>query len=409
MPRKIASTKNDRPSNANGRPSTSPNRPIRPGPQQAHLEAEHRAGHRADGEQHRRHLGPALGQPERDGVVAHDAPPVHHVDDGREGDAETGEDDVPAQRDRHLLTCGQTVRAVRTPAAASQSLQPHPYEPKPDGSKSGQTTDKWPDSDEVPTQGYRSDHQEVESHASRPCHLRGDDHQQQSCTGAPARAIGGPKISDAAEIARVPRHRVRRAAAFEEDRSPEAPLRARPRRRRADDIGRGRCLANSGLARPLNKVVAVWANDGKVSGECAGLTSAASAGEVGMLSQPDLPYSCSPRRPHHDGAVGSVAGRERGRRRAGRQQPLVRFSSFRPVDDAAAQLWKDTVRYVKDCVLAHDEAATPLILGHCSRLLAAVTIATFPNSGARACASRPHRLRFGTAAPCHRVHGGQRR
>jgi transcriptional regulator GlxA family with amidase domain len=35
---------------------------------------------------------------------------------------------------------------------------------------------------------------------------------------------------------------------------------------------------------------------------------------------------------------------------------------------------------VKDCVLLHDEAATPLILGHCSRLLAAVTIATFPNS-----------------------------
>src|SRR3954447_731269 len=31
MPRNIASTKNDKPSNANGRPSTSPKRPIRPG------------------------------------------------------------------------------------------------------------------------------------------------------------------------------------------------------------------------------------------------------------------------------------------------------------------------------------------------------------------------------------------
>jgi AraC-like DNA-binding protein len=73
-----------------------------------------------------------------------------------------------------------------------------------------------------------------------------------------------------------------------------------------------------------------------------------------------------------------VAGVASGR--AGQQQALVRFSSFRPVDYAAARLWKDTIEYVKNCVLARDDTATPLVLGHCSRLLAAVTIATFPNT-----------------------------
>ncbi len=41
---------------------------------------------------------------------------------------------------------------------------------------------------------------------------------------------------------------------------------------------------------PLNKVVAVWTDEGRVSGQCGGLTGAAAPGEVTLLSQPDLPY-----------------------------------------------------------------------------------------------------------------------
>ena len=54
--------------------------------------------------------------------------------------------------------------------------------------------------------------------------------------------------------------------------------------------------------------------------------------------------------------------------------------SFQPVNAASAQRCKDTLRYVKHVVLADDTIATPLVLGHVSRLLAAVTLSTFPNS-----------------------------
>ena len=63
------------------------------------------------------------------------------------------------------------------------------------------------------------------------------------------------------------------------------------------------------------------------------------------------------------------------------QAPLpVRFADFRPVDTAASRLWKDTVNYVKNCVLADDTMATPLVLGHASRMLAAVMLSTFPST-----------------------------
>jgi AraC-like DNA-binding protein len=132
---------------------------------------------------------------------------------------------------------------------------------------------------------------------------------------------------------------------------------------------------------PLNKVVAVWVNDGRVSGECGGLIGGAVADQVTLLSQPDLPLAVQSDDAHTTAVlmdpslVATVASGKQGQ-----DQPLIRFSSFLPVDDAAARLWKDTVQYVKNCVLANDDAATPLILGHCSRLLAAVTLATFPNT-----------------------------
>jgi AraC-like DNA-binding protein len=58
----------------------------------------------------------------------------------------------------------------------------------------------------------------------------------------------------------------------------------------------------------------------------------------------------------------------------------IRFMSFQPVNAASAQRCKDKLRYVKDVVLADDTIATPLVLGHVSRLLAAVALSTFPNS-----------------------------
>jgi AraC-like DNA-binding protein len=65
------------------------------------------------------------------------------------------------------------------------------------------------------------------------------------------------------------------------------------------------------------------------------------------------------------------------------QAPLpVRFRSFQPVDASAARLWKDTVSFVKHSMLADETITTPLVLGHASRLLAAITLSTFPNTAA---------------------------
>ena len=74
-----------------------------PRPQQAHLEAEHGARHGTDGEEHGGDLRPALGETKGDRVVVPDGATVHHVDHRREGDAKAGEDDVPTERQRHLL------------------------------------------------------------------------------------------------------------------------------------------------------------------------------------------------------------------------------------------------------------------------------------------------------------------
>ena len=133
---------------------------------------------------------------------------------------------------------------------------------------------------------------------------------------------------------------------------------------------------------PLHRVVALWTIDGRVESHCDGLKSEAAPGEVALLSQPDLPHQGRAQ----DLRVTSVlldpsvvAGVATGL--PSRQAPLpVRFADFRPVDTASSRLWKDTVNYVKNCVLADDIMATPLVLGHASRMLAAVMLSTFPST-----------------------------
>ena len=73
-----------------------------PRPQQAELEAQHGAGHRAHRERHRHVLRPALGQQERVPVVVLDGPVVG--DQRHEGPrhAERHQDDVEHQGERHL-------------------------------------------------------------------------------------------------------------------------------------------------------------------------------------------------------------------------------------------------------------------------------------------------------------------
>ncbi len=133
---------------------------------------------------------------------------------------------------------------------------------------------------------------------------------------------------------------------------------------------------------PINKVAVVWATAGKVKGHSGKLSSEATPGEITLTTQPDLQYSVLAQ----DLRVVSllmdpalVAGVGMGIP-SNQAPPPIRFRSFQPVDAPAGRLWKDTVSYVKNSVLANDTIATPLVLGQASRLLAAITLSTFPNT-----------------------------
>lgn len=147
-----------------------------------------------------------------------------------------------------------------------------------------------------------------------------------------------------------------------------------------DDVELGGAFSAS--PDPLHKVAAVWATRGRLSGRCGGLDGQARAGEVTLLSQPDLSHEVTLENsalttvlldPALVASVATGVPREHG------SQP-IRFSLFQPVDENAGRLWQQTVEYVKNCLLADDARATPLVLGHAGRLLAAVALSTFPNA-----------------------------
>nr|WP_207383885.1 AraC family transcriptional regulator [Mycolicibacterium komanii] len=133
---------------------------------------------------------------------------------------------------------------------------------------------------------------------------------------------------------------------------------------------------------PLNRVAVIWPTAGRVASACDGLKTEVTAGELTMLAQPHLPHRARFEDAHFTAvlidvrvAAGVAAGLP------GSHAPLpIHFSSFSPVDDAAAQLWKNTVRFVRDTVLSDDASATPVLVEQASRLMAAVTLETFPNT-----------------------------
>ncbi|MGA5463442.1 helix-turn-helix transcriptional regulator [Mycobacterium sp. NPDC050041] len=130
----------------------------------------------------------------------------------------------------------------------------------------------------------------------------------------------------------------------------------------------------------LNRVMVVWPSAGRVSGHCDGIDGAAGAGDVALMSHPALPYDALSEDLTAtvlllDPAL--VVGAAHGKLQSVRSRSL-RFEQFTPVNAAAAKMWRDTVTYIRDSVLADDAKATPLVLGHAGRLLGAVTLSTFP-------------------------------
>ena len=70
---------------------------------------KHGARHCADGEQNRGPFGPALGQVEAQPVAGFPVPPLGDDHQHGHADADDGEDDVEAERDRHLRAGGEEI------------------------------------------------------------------------------------------------------------------------------------------------------------------------------------------------------------------------------------------------------------------------------------------------------------
>ena len=133
---------------------------------------------------------------------------------------------------------------------------------------------------------------------------------------------------------------------------------------------------------PLNKVIATWVTSGRLTATCDRIEAKAVADEITLTTQPDAPHDVHA----EDLAVTTllldpalVASVATGLPRAQVAMPF-RFTRFQPHDPSAGQLWKDSIAYVRDSVLADDVTATPLVLGNAARLLAAVTLSTFANT-----------------------------
>lgn len=131
---------------------------------------------------------------------------------------------------------------------------------------------------------------------------------------------------------------------------------------------------------PLGKVVVAWPSRGRIEGHCGGMNAEAGPDDVTLITQPDLPYFSHSK----DVAVTTVllepafVWRIAAGLPSGRAEPPIRFADFRPVDTASSRLWRNTVHYVKTCLLASDATATPLVLGEASRLLTVALLTAFP-------------------------------
>lgn len=132
---------------------------------------------------------------------------------------------------------------------------------------------------------------------------------------------------------------------------------------------------------PLNRVVITRTETAHVERVSHRADRRYGPGELFMISEPDRPHTArwlpgEIRSCVIDPALlAEVASAEP----AGRPEP-VRFTSLDPVSPAAAANWWSTRSYVAALLAAPGVADAPLVVANAARLLAAVTLTTFPNT-----------------------------
>ncbi|MGD6741192.1 helix-turn-helix domain-containing protein [Streptomyces sp. BH106] len=132
----------------------------------------------------------------------------------------------------------------------------------------------------------------------------------------------------------------------------------------------------------MDSLLIVRLHRGTFASQCAGFDERFAAGDVFVQSLPDRTY----RSVTHDAALQGVLLRPALLQEAAGILPdgqprTWQFTGLRPASPHLAALWKNTVTYIADHLLANDEAAghDPLV-GNAARLLASTALTVFPNT-----------------------------
>ncbi|AUG81729.1 AraC family transcriptional regulator [Kitasatospora sp. MMS16-BH015] len=131
----------------------------------------------------------------------------------------------------------------------------------------------------------------------------------------------------------------------------------------------------------LNRVCLVSVHEGEFADTTRGEAELYGPGETFLVARPDRPYRGEVRQARYTltmfdpGLLGEVAGV------GGRADRPVELTGYRAIDAAANRQLGATVAYLRDHVLAEPGVAdSPLAVATAARHLAAVTLATLPNS-----------------------------
>lgn len=132
---------------------------------------------------------------------------------------------------------------------------------------------------------------------------------------------------------------------------------------------------------PLRQLVITRLTTGRVDRRCGGADKRYDAGDLFITADPDLSYTAT----WSSGEIlncvidpallARVAAPAPGRR----PQP-IRFTGLDPHTPAAAEHWWATRNYVADLLHNPTAAAVPLLVDSAAQLLAAATLAAFPNT-----------------------------
>jgi AraC-like DNA-binding protein len=118
---------------------------------------------------------------------------------------------------------------------------------------------------------------------------------------------------------------------------------------------------------------------GRMERRLADTVDHARAGELLLAARPDASYGA-----HSEDLDAKTATLESDLLRRVADTPSatgpVRFTGYHPITPAAADQWRATRAFAAETLADPETAAQPLITGNLARLLAAVTLATFPNT-----------------------------